>query len=534
MNYAEPFEQTRCNALLDWIRDYGARRVNSLLIDTRRSIPPNIVLDFGNVGLLGLQVSRAHGGLGLSYRATATVLQQLAALDINLAAFVIVHNFLGIRPVMLSAAEPLRSDLLGQLATGRIIGGFALTEPGAGSNPNAIGATATRESGGRLRLNGTKMWIGNAGWAGIVNVVARLTDETGKPCGSCAAVVPTDAEGFIMGPELLTMGMRGMVQNIIRFDDVEISESHHLGTLGDGFAVAHTAMMTTRLALGALFVGGMKRCLQLMTRYAKRRDGICSGRLIDNPVSRQRISETVARTTTLEALVHHICDLLDNGEPPPEDLLIVAKASGSEFLWQTADWAIQMLGGRGFLESNVITQILRDARVGRIFEGPTETLMHHLGSRLMLDDPGLRSHLAERLNASDIAERLTALRDEMKGFGPDLAKTYPGRQGRDLLNARLGEAVAAAILLAVARSTNSDRDTGWTVAWAEAELETAIKRARAAGSDIRPVLSAEAALQAVEAFERDIGDIEQTMPAEEWRLDPYLRKERPDDLALTW
>ncbi|ODA67374.1 Acyl-CoA dehydrogenase [Methyloligella halotolerans] len=426
MNYVEPIEQSRCTALLQWIRDYGSRRVNSLLIDTRRSIPPNIVLDFGNVGLLGLQVPRAEGGLGLSHRSTAKVLEQLAALDVNLAAFVIVHNFLGVRPVMLSAAEPLRSELLPQLAAGRVIGGFALTEPAAGSNPAGIEATAQKCGDGVLRLNGTKMWIGNVGWAGIVNVVARLTDEAGKPCGTCAAIVSADAPGFVMGPEILTMGMRGMVQNMIRFDDLEIPESHYLGELGAGMAVGHAAMMTTRLALGALFVGGMKRCLQLMTRYAGRRAGICSGRLIDNPISRQRISETLARTATLEALVAHICDLLDAGETPPEELLVVAKASGSEFLWQTADWAIQMLGGRGFVETNILTQIMRDARVGRIFEGPTETLMHHLGSRLMLDDAGLRSHLAGALDANDIADRLTALRDQLKGFGGASPSRIPG------------------------------------------------------------------------------------------------------------
>ncbi|XSG83265.1 MAG: acyl-CoA dehydrogenase family protein [Methyloligella sp. ZOD6] len=533
MNYAEPTEQSRCTALLHWIREYGARRVNSLLIDTRRSIPPHIVLDFGNAGLLGLQAPRAAGGLGLSHKATTAILQQLAALDVNLAAFVVVHNFLGIRPIMLSASEPLRKDLLPQLASGRIIGGFALTEPGAGSNPNGIEARATRGADGRTRLSGTKMWIGNAGWAGVINVFARYTDERGKPCGSCAAAIPADAPGLIMGPELLTMGMRGMVQNMVRFDDVELPDSHRLGKLGEGMAVAHATMMTTRLALGAIFVGAMKRCLQLMTRYARRREGICSGRLIDNPISRQRISQTVARTAALEALIDHICDLLDRDEMPPEELLVVAKASGSEFLWQTADWAIQMLGGRGYIETNIVTQIMRDARVGRIFEGPTETLMHHLGSRLMLDDPGLRAHLSQTLKAGDIAERLTELRDALKGFGPALAGTYPGRQARDLCNSKLGEAVAAGVLYACARIARNAR-ASWCPGWAEAAFEETLQDALSIGRDERQVLGGEDACNLIEEFESDIGNIEQTQPAEEWRLDPYLRKKMLKETALAW
>lgn len=534
MNYAEPIEDTSCTALLQWIRDYGAKRVNSLLIDTRRQVPPHIVLDFGNVGLLGLQVPKSAGGMGLSHQATASILQQLAALDINLAAFVVVHNFLGLRPVMLAGTEPLRSELLPQLASGRVLGSFALTEPRAGSNPNAIEATAIRRPDGRIRLNGTKMWIGNAAWAGIVNVIARQTDETGKSLGTCAAIVPADADGLVMGPELLTMGMRGMVQNMVRFDALELPESHHLGKPGEGMAVAHAAMMTTRLALGAVFVGGMKRCLQLMIRYAARRDGICAGRLIDNPVSRERITETLARIAALEGLVDHISVLLDRDERPPEDLLVVVKASGSEFLWQTADWAVQMLGGRGYLESNIVTQIMRDARVGRIFEGPTETLMHHLGSRLMLDDPDLRAHLAQSLDAGDIVARLSALRDQMKGFGKALAAAYPGRQARDLLNARLGGAIAAAVLLAVTRKTATKDKAGWGLAWAEAAFEAETAAALETGGDRRPVLSGDETLRLVAEFATEIGDIEQTLPAEEWRLDPYLRKEAPGDVTLRW
>jgi alkylation response protein AidB-like acyl-CoA dehydrogenase len=534
MNDCSPTDETKCAELLEWIRDYGARRVNSLLIDTRRSIPPYVVLDFGNAGVLGLQVPKEWGGLGLSYKSTVPVLQQLAAMDIALATFVVVHNFLGIRPIMLSAPEPLRAKLLPDLARGRTLGAFAITEPGAGSNPAAIQGSAVKGADGRIRLNATKMWIGNASWAGVINVFARYTDEHGRPQGSCGAVVPIDSPGLSMGPELLTMGMRGMVQNMVRFDDVELHETHRLGAIGEGLAVAHATMMMTRLALGAISLGAIKRCLQLMTRYASRRTGICAGRLLDNPVSRWRISLALSRSLALEALIAHICDLLDRNEAVPEELLVVAKAFGTEYLWQTADWAIQMLGGRGYLESNVITQIMRDARVGRIFEGPTETLVHHIGSRLMLDDATLRTHLAEVLGAQDIAEQLSALRDALKERSSALTEIYPGRQARDYANSLLGQLVANGILYAVARKVLAAGSADWAVIWAKGAFEAAMADALNSMDDPKPVLSSDAILGLIEGLESDIGNIEQSLPAEEWRLDPYVRVDDVPSKILAW
>ena len=165
MEHFKLIEPSATADILAWLRDYGARRLNSLLIDTRRCIPPYIVLDFGNAGLLGLQAPTGMGGLALSNSNLVAVLAQLAAIDLNLAAFAVVHNCLGVGPVMRAAKEPARSEILAELASGRKLGAFALTEPAAGSNPNGLQGTAVMGTDGRVRLNATKMWIGSAGWA---------------------------------------------------------------------------------------------------------------------------------------------------------------------------------------------------------------------------------------------------------------------------------------------------------------------------------------------------------------------------------
>lgn len=517
--------------ILVWIRQFAETRINSLLIDTRRSIPPHIVLEFGNAGLLGLQAPREYGGLNLSYRQLAPVLEQLAAIDLNLATFVAVHNCLGIRPIIQGAKPEFRSEVLPLMASGRILGAFALTEPGAGSNPNGIEATVTLTPSGANVLNATKMWIGSAGWAGLIHVFARNIDSKGKYCGTSAYAVRSDSAGLKMGPELLTMGMRGMVQNIVRFQDVAVEEGQRLGLEDGGLAIAHDAMMHTRLALGALFLGSMKRCFQIMIRYGERRTGICAGKLVSNPVSRERLTIVAAQIAAIEHAVTLATELLDSGRAPPEELMIVIKACGSEFLWRAVDWAIQMLGGRGYLENNVLTQIMRDARVGRIFEGPTETLLHHVGSRMMMSDESFISFMGS-IAAGDIAEQLLNAKVVLKASAAERVQDYPGRQARDLACSRLGDLTAKGLLLAITRSRSDAGSGTWAQDWAASEFKGALEEVMLRG---QPVWLSEHKLSDLDQqYKLAIGDLEQTLPAEEWRLDPYLRKKQSESYELTW
>src|SRR5690606_4192512 len=133
----ETDSRARADELIAWLRDYADTRINSLLMDERRSIPPYIVLDFGNQGILGLQAPRALGGAGLTYRDTLRVAVQMGAIDINLSSFIGVHNALGLRPIMHYGTAAMHANVLPRLASGRELVAFAFTEPGAGSNPRS-------------------------------------------------------------------------------------------------------------------------------------------------------------------------------------------------------------------------------------------------------------------------------------------------------------------------------------------------------------------------------------------------------------
>src|SRR6187431_430194 len=287
-------------SLLSWLRAYAEARINSRLMDERRSIPPNVVLDFGNRGLLGIQVGKCFGGLALSNRSALRVFQQLAAIDLTLAAFVGSH-LNGVRTIDRFANDALRRELLPDLASGRAISSFAISEPGAGSNPRALAASARRTADGRFRLNGTKQWVDHASWARVLCVFARV--EEGDSAGGITAFALTDdMPGVELGCESLTLGTRAQVQTQLHLRNVDVPASHVLSAVGNGMNVFHDTISYARLNLAARGVGVMKRALQLWYRYASRRQ-ISTGRLLDNPVTLSRMSNIAARISALEALI---------------------------------------------------------------------------------------------------------------------------------------------------------------------------------------------------------------------------------------
>lgn len=197
----------RAHAIIAWLRTYATTRINSRLMDERRSIPPHIILDLGNHGFLGLQVPERYGGMNLNYRDALWVYEQVASIDLTLASFLAVHNALGIRPILKYALMEQRNALIPKLATGRELASFAITEPGAGSNPRAIAATATPIGENKWQLNGQKSWIGNGSWAGVTNLFVQLLDNEQTPMGITGFVLSQEITPLSQGPEALTLGL---------------------------------------------------------------------------------------------------------------------------------------------------------------------------------------------------------------------------------------------------------------------------------------------------------------------------------------
>ena len=257
---AEPdVSRKRANELIGWLRQYAEERIDSRLFDERRCVPPFVILDFGNRGVLGMQIPEEYGGLALLNRDFMRVMEQLSAIDLSLASLVFIHNANGIRPIVGYATPALRAELLPLLAHGRELSAFALTEPVAGSNLPSIATVAVPDGEGGWRLRGVKRWNGS-GWAGVVSVFARQVDSSGRLGHATGFVVRQGMPGLRVGPESLTMGVRSIMQNSIYFDDVAVRPEHVLGEVGKGMEVADEALLVARLCMGAMSLGGMKRC----------------------------------------------------------------------------------------------------------------------------------------------------------------------------------------------------------------------------------------------------------------------------------
>lgn len=391
-----------------WIRDYFATRVSSFLIDERRTIPPYVILDLGNQGLLGMLAPRSHGGLELSTRDFLGILETLGSKDMTLALFVGLNNALGVRPIARFATPSVQEGYLPLLATGRELAAFALTEPAAGSNPQAIQAFARQRPDGSYVVSGTKYWSGSAAWSGVMNVFAKSVDSQGRANGITAFAIPQSSPGVRQGPEALTMGMRGMIQNTIFFEDVEVNASQVLGKPGHGMGVAQDTMCYGRIAISAVCLGALKLCYSTMLQYAAERD-VSTGRLLQNPHARWVLTETMHAISALEALIGGVASRMDVGERVPQEVLAVCKCFSTEWLWTAVDRTMQMVGGRGYVESNFIPQLFRDARIFRIFEGPTETLNHYIGSSAVKNRQAIREYLQTQLDGAAVAKQYDAV-----------------------------------------------------------------------------------------------------------------------------
>ncbi|MEM9002218.1 MAG: AMP-binding protein [Cyanobacteria bacterium P01_F01_bin.86] len=504
--------------LLRWLQGYARDSINSRLMDERRCLSPGIILDFGNKGLLGMQVPHKYGGLALNNQSMLRVVEQLGAIDTTLALFVGLNNVLGIRPILNHAPNALKEQLLPQLATGRELAAFALTETGAGSHPFGICSKATPMANG-WQLQGEKIWSGSAAWAGVTTIFAQQVDEAGKPIGISAFAVKKGTPGLRQGPEALTMGMRGMVQNTVLLENVPVGDKQRLGEAGKGMLVAQDAMMYGRLAIAAACVGGMKRCAQLMLRYSQRRT-ISTGKLLDNPVMQTRLNWVVNAIAATESLVTLTATRLDRGLHVPEELYAACKIAGPEFYWQAADHLMQCLGGRGYIETNLAPQILRDARVLRIFEGPTESLAMYLGSRIVNQPESLRD-LFDNLALSEISGLLFEASDWVLAHYLSEKSPFPeSPTARRQAHFIIGKIATWAILLAALKANSAPKSA---IEWSQGTFEKAVKQALQTQPD--ESLDISATLKNIEQYQHDIGDIEQTLAGTDESIDSWLKAE---------
>lgn len=509
--------EQKCKAIIEWLQWYAENQYRPLLHDQRRCFSPDVLMEVGMHGLMGLNVPEQYGGLNLDVRSTVQVCQQLGSIDASLATMLANHNFLGIPPIMKYGNPALQEQYLPLLAQGRQMASFALSEPGAGSNPMAINGKAIVVDDGYL-LNAEKMWIGSAGWSSLIITFAKLVDSHSSEKGITCFAVPRDKSGVQMGKELLTMGMRGMVQNRISFDGVKLEKQYLVGEEEKGMDIANEAMMLARMTAGATLLGVMKKCIQLMYRYASRRE-VSTGLLLKNPLMRQRLGSSMMEATLMESLVNYIAVTVDTDvQKVSTELCLISKVAGSEFLWKAVDNAMQCAGGRGYLENNYLPQIMRDARVTRIFEGPSEALVTHMGTKHIraVDKDQLYALVGVLLHQPELATTLETVYQKSR----ELLTT--NLRDTSLIAFHNGNILTWVLLLAVYAGTTPKPDPA-VVSYARQQIDTLIGQLDNFKSVFRDY-GIDTISSYAEKINHDIGNLDILTPNEEYDLDDYFKK----------
>ena len=517
----------RADSMISWFRDYAGRRLNSRLIDERRTIPPYVVLDLGNKGFFGLQVPAELGGCNLTTVDLLRVIEQVAGVDLTIALLVGVHNGLGMRPIQRYGNEALIKNILPGLASGRQLAAFALTEPSAGSNPVAMQATAVQVDGGWI-VNAEKQWIGIGSWAGVLTVFVKAFGHTGTPLGLVALIIPEDTPGITQGPEALTMGMRGIVQNTVYIKNAFVPDSALLGVVGEGMMIAQDAMMFSRLGIGVMSLGAMKRCAQLMMRYATRRS-ISTGILLDNAVTLEKLEEVTTAIAATESLIYEVAKLVDEGKQVPVEAYIACKTAAPEFLGKAADNLIQLLGGRGYVETNGASQIFRDARILRIFEGPTETLNMHLGSIVCRQSDSVSKFISTTLGSPEAASLLGEAIFDLQERASAFNSVFPAEAALDQwVHFQCGQLTTGAIVFASAQKTFRDKAQSPGAAHAAEVLKNDFINLRntimSYFTNGLPCRASQTFIDIVAKYETSIGDIDQTLSGEAHQVDPMISR----------
>jgi len=503
-------EKTKTDKLIDWSRDYANTRINSRLYDERRCIPPYIFMDVADAGLMGLQTPEKYGGLNLNFSDMSRVIEQWGAIDISLGVIIGYQNALGIRPLLKYGSQKNIEEIVPRLANGKDFCAFAVTEPAAGAQFNLAETTATPKNKGWV-LNGIKRW-NIAGWANFMHVFANVVDKQGvaKPT---LFTIHRKLPGVSTGPEALTMGFRGILQSSLIMQDVYVDSDAIIGEVGKGAIIVDDILNISRFGIAILSLGAMKRCAQLIHRYASRRK-IITGKLLDNPIILEKISRLNADIAVHQTLIESLNIFLDSGKVVPNEMFMAIKVSASEHASEAAGLLIQLLGGRGYMENNFAPQILRDVRAFQIIEGPSETLSIRIG-RIFMQEQFLQQFLIENFNARDIVNKM----DKMIQMVYEFNKKYSPSHAHALMHShyQIGLIAIKAILAAACRANKKLSEysrLSWNSTFHQLTAENPQPKILQNRNEID---------EANHSYTNSIGNIEQSCPAEDLDPDPLLQ-----------
>lgn len=365
----------------DTAREFARKEVlpKAAELDETGRFPEELVAKMGDLGFMGIAVPEQYGGAGMDNVCYAIAMEEIARACASTAVIMSVNNSLACDPILKFGSEEIKREYLVPMASGKKLGCFGLTEPGAGSDAGSQKTTAVRD-GDFYVVNGTKNFITNAPLADTC-VLFTMTDKSRAHKGITAFVVDMKSKGVVLGKHEKKMGIRASATSSILFEDVRVPAKNRLGNEGDGFKVAMNTLDGGRIGIAAQALGIARACLEDALAYSKERrqfgQEICNFQAIQ-----WMLADIATEVEAARLLVWRAAWMKDNQMRHSKESSM-AKLFASEAAMRAAVKCVQIHGGYGYIREYPAERHFRDAKITEIYEGTSEIQRLVISSALL-------------------------------------------------------------------------------------------------------------------------------------------------------
>lgn len=357
--------------LRDMVRKLATNEIapRAAMYDQNHEFPWENIKKMAELGLMGVPIPEEWGGAGCDYLSYIITIEEISRACASTGVILAVHTSVGTFPILLFGTEEQKKKYVPKLAAGEYIGAFALTEPNAGSDPSNL-ATAARLEGDHYVVNGSKIFISNAGVASVYVTFVRTDPASKGYKGITCLLVDKDTPGFSIGKIEDKMGLHADLTGELIFDNARVPKENLLGVEGDGFRVAMALLDGGRIGIGAQGLGIAQGAFDVALAYARER--VMFGKpIIEHQSIAFMLADMATQIDAARMLVYRAARLKDRGLPLSKEASM-AKMYATDTAMMVTTNAVQILGGYGYCREYPVERMMRDAKITQIYEGTNQ------------------------------------------------------------------------------------------------------------------------------------------------------------------
>lgn len=348
-------------------------------LDEKSEFPTEIMSVMAQSDLMGIYIPEEHGGAGMGSFELCIAIEEISKACLGVSTS-FAANALGTYPILLNGSEEQKKKYLPDIASGKKLVAFALTEANAGSDAGGVQTTAKLD-GNEYVLNGTKQWITNGSVADIYTVIA-ITDREKGPRGASAIIVEKGTPGFSFGKKEDKMGIRASTTCELIFDNCRVPKENIIGREGMGFIVAMRTLDRSRPGVGSQGVGVAQGALDEAIKFARQR--VQFGKpVISFQAVQHMLADMATQTEAARALVYSVAKYIDSGAKEVSMASAMSKLFATDVAMKVTTDAVQVMGGSGYMKEYPVEKMMRDAKILQIYEGTNQIQRNVIGQAII-------------------------------------------------------------------------------------------------------------------------------------------------------